>query len=149
MIARLIANPLFYLLGALGNQQLTDDAQFHYRSYTDGKVGDALRQHIQQAIGQHTNKGKTCNKTDNLSTGSWELKIGVQKNSKTKVDDWKVLDLLKDVLNLPLKANKRHLTIAIEHVEFWDETELWLSELLTYIKKHGIGEDISRHVGHR
>jgi hypothetical protein len=90
----------------------------------------------------HVNNAKDYSQTDDFSTAAWELKISVQKNTEHMVDDWKVLDLLKGVVNMPLGANKRHLTLAIEHARAHNEKELRLKELSAYIKTHAIGHHL-------
>lgn len=86
--------------------------------------------------------GKDYNQTHVFSIDAWELKIGVQKESKAKVKDWKILDPERGLINLPLGADKYHLTLAVEHAEFWDDTELLISESPAYIKEFEIGKDL-------
>lgn len=120
--------------------QQIDVTQLYYRGYTDPKCGNDLRQRVQQAARYHPNNGKNYDPTDDFTAGQWRLKISVQKDSKVKLDDWKALDLLKGVVNLPLGANKRHLTLALEHAQTHNKTDLMLKELPAYIKEHGIGK---------
>lgn len=56
--------------------------------------------------------------------------------------DCKALDLLKAVVDRPLGANKRHLTLALEYAQIHNETELMLKNLPAYIQKHEIGKDL-------
>ena len=121
---------------------LTNSIQVHYRGFTDPKHTNDLRQRIQQATRTHVNHGKDYDKTQNFSTGAWKLKIGVQKNSKAQKTDCKALDLLKGVVNLPLGANKRHLTLALEHAQAHNEENLMLTQLPAYIKQHAIGHNL-------
>jgi len=58
------------------------------------------------------------------------------------VHDWKALDLLNSVVNFPLGANKRHLTLALEHAKAHNRTDLMLEDLPAYIKEHEIGKDL-------
>ncbi|KAJ4405242.1 hypothetical protein N0V91_005402 [Didymella pomorum] len=69
-----------------------------------------------------------------VRTGTWGFKIGIQKESKVKIHNWKAPDPLKGIVNLPLEANRRHLTLAFEHARAHNRTDLMLKDLPVYIK---------------